>query len=198
MPKVYPWSRIAEDIARAKGADFSALGERLFSASPQFNDEKLWSEAEKVQAEAHTQMATELWADILRGAVLPRDSTGKPLRTDPKALPLSGPGSPHLTVPEGNEWLKSRGYLEDWKPDDRAVTPPPLRVEPVSAQQDRKVLEAIREFGFDPLSIPVNRGGKGGLKSKVKKLVTSRYHITEAAFRSIWERLRANGDIKDA
>jgi len=198
MPKVYPWSQMAEDIARAKGADFNSLEERLFNASPQFNDEKSWSEANKVQVEAHTQMATELWEDILSGKVLPRDPTGKPIRTDPKALPFSGLGTPHLSASEGNEWLKSRGYLDDWKPDDRAVPPPSLRVEPVATQQDRRVLEAIRECGYDPLHIPVNKGGRGGLKLQVKKLVGNRHKITDSAFKRAWERLRKNGDIRDA
>ena len=200
MAKAYPWSRVAADLATASGANFDALAEQLLAGhTDSINEDQKWQDDQRVQGEAFTRMATELLEDIYRHKVVCRDSKGKPFRGDPKTLPLSGPNAPHLTREEGNAWLKSRGYLERWDPNGETAGAESIKVEPRAIQQERLVLEAIKESGYDPKKIPVHKGGKGGLKSNVKRQLVNDHHtMTDKAFNKTWERLRRNNDIEDA
>lgn len=63
-----------------------------------------------------------------------------------------------------------------------------------SQQQENKIIETIRALRYDPEALPVNRGGKSGVKASVRQEL--RYSTT--VFDKAWERLRKQGAIRDA
>jgi len=87
MELLYPWHMLASDLALA-----FALTE-----------------------ESQLQIATELSKAIQTGTVQCWRENGDPIRG---AVPFDQimQRAPHLTVPEGNAWLKRNGYLQEWKP----------------------------------------------------------------------------------
>ena len=99
MEHLYPWHKLASDLALAH-----ALTE-----------------------DSQLQIATELSKAIQKGTVQCWQENGDPIRG---AVPLENLLSliPHLTVSEGNAWLKRKGYLQEWKP--AAFVAPPVEAGP--------------------------------------------------------------------
>jgi len=99
MEHLYPWHKLASDIALTH-----ALTE-----------------------ESQLQLATELSKSIQTGTVQCWQENGDPIRG---AVPFDQIRRrvPHLTVTEGNAWLKRKGYLQEWKPV--AFAAPPVAPEP--------------------------------------------------------------------
>ena len=60
-------------------------------------------------------MATELSLAIQTGKVQCWNANGDPIRGAVSLENFRNP-LPHLTVTEGNAWLKSKGYLQEWTP----------------------------------------------------------------------------------
>ena len=121
MDRVYPWHQLAKDIAIA---DALTEGSEL-------------------------QIATELSQAIQKGTVQCWKENGEPIRG---AVPLDQirRRAPHLTVAEGNAWLKRNGYLQEWKPV--ASVAPPVEAGPdysiLATRQD--LIDAYRAFtGMD-------------------------------------------------
>jgi len=62
--------------------------------------------------------------------------------------------------------------------------------------QEEEILRVINELGFKPQELPKWEAGKPGVKARVRKvLVTSKFPIK--VFDKAWERLRAEGNIKE-
>ena len=64
--------------------------------------------------------------------------------------------------------------------------------------QERRILEIIRDTGYDPLNFPANRLGYPGVKAEARKraLLEART-FTDCTFDSAWKRLRKNREIID-
>lgn len=94
MEHLYPWHKLASDLAIAY-----ALTE-----------------------DSQLQIATELNKAIQTGTVQCWKENGDPIRG---AVPFDQirRRAPHLTIAEGNAWLKRNGYLQEWKPA-ASVAPP--------------------------------------------------------------------------
>lgn len=87
MESLYAWHRLASDVALAY----------------------------ELEEDRELKMSTELSLAIQTGAVRCWQENGDPIRG---AVPLNQirRRAPHLTVAEGNAWLKRTGYLEEWAP----------------------------------------------------------------------------------
>ena len=101
MDRVYPWHQLAKDIAIA---DALTEGSEL-------------------------QIATELSQAIQKGTVQCWKENGEPIR-GAVSFAMLRRLAPHLTVAEGNAWLKRNGYLHEWEPVKSSAMPvlvsPPL------------------------------------------------------------------------
>lgn len=87
MEPLYAWHQLAADVAHAYGLpDNSEL-----------------------------EMATQLSRAIQTGTVNCWKVNGEPIR-GAVALENIRKSVPHLTVAEGNAWLKRAGYLQEWSP----------------------------------------------------------------------------------
>lgn len=87
MEPLYAWHQLAADVA---------LGYKLTE-------------------ESELQMATQLSQAIQTGAVNCWQVNGEPIRGEVALENIRNP-VPHLTVAEGNAWLKRAGYLQEWAP----------------------------------------------------------------------------------
>lgn len=121
MENLYAWHRLASDVA-------------------------LTYDLEK---DSELKMATELNLAIQTGVVQCWQENGDPIRG---AVPFDQirRRSPHLTVEEGNAWLKRNGYLQKWKP--MASVAAPVEAGPdysiLATRQD--LIDAYRAFtGMD-------------------------------------------------
>ena len=110
MGRVYPWHQLASDIAIA-----DALTE-----------------------DSELQMATELSQAIQTGTVQCWKENGDPIRG---AILLENfrRQVPHLTVLEGNAWLKRNSYIQEWEPVESVV---PL----AAAGPDHSILATRKEL----------------------------------------------------
>ena len=66
--------------------------------------------------------------------------------------------------------------------------------------QEEKLLEIIKNAGFEPLKLPPIAKGKRWIKADLIKKALDIYPMffTESSFNKTWERLRSNGLIKEA
>ena len=94
MDRVYPWHQLAKDIAIA---DALTEGSEL-------------------------QIATELSQAIQKGTVQCWKENGEPIR-GAVSFAMLRRLAPHLTVAEGNAWLKRNGYLHKWEPAESDTKP---------------------------------------------------------------------------
>lgn len=96
MESLYAWHQLASDVALAC----------------------------ELEEDSELKMATELSLAIQTGAVQCWQENGDPIRG---AIPFDQirRRAPHLTVAEGNAWLKSNGYLQEWKPVASVGSPVP-------------------------------------------------------------------------
>lgn len=99
MESLYPWYRLISDVALAYD----------------------------IKKDREEKMATELSQAIQTGDLQCWQENGDPIRG---AVPFDQIRrlSPHLTVAEGNAWLKRKGYLQEWKPV--ASVGPPVKAGP--------------------------------------------------------------------
>lgn len=148
----------------------------------------------------------------VRGATVPgpADMLGqRHLRWEAQSYTKNLPG---IAAGDFQTWLKSQGetaseHIAAWF-DARctapAQTPAPVATasaEPAkplqkSAAQDAAILRQIKDFGFDPLTVPKNQPGKAGVKSAVRNALRKDRLFTGArVFDKAWERLSKNGEI---
>jgi hypothetical protein len=67
-----------------------------------------------------------------------------------------------------------------------------------SAAQERAILNAIREAGFEPLGLPKMSPGKAGAKAKVRAILANRtdiFPVGSKVFDKAWERLTNASEI---
>ena len=121
MESLYAWHRLPSDVALAY----------------------------ELEKDSELKMATELSLAIQTGTVQCWHENGDPIRG---AVPFDQIRRrvPHLTVAEGNAWLKRNGYLQEWKPV--ATVAPPSEAGPdysiLVTRQD--LIDAYRAFtGMD-------------------------------------------------
>lgn len=87
MEPLYAWHQLAVDVAHAYG----------------------------LPDNTELEMATQLSRAIQTGTVSCWKANGEPLRGAVALENIRKP-VPHLTVAEGNAWLKRAGYLQEWAP----------------------------------------------------------------------------------
>ena len=106
------------------------------------------------------------------------------------------------------EWAESHHIVvhDGFRLATNAATPPPEtpvtsteetgEAKPLQRQryQEQEILRVVRELGVDPMALPVPIPGTSGIKAKVRKQLT----FSKTVFDKAWERLRGQGDIKDA
>ncbi|MBE1159636.1 hypothetical protein [Dyella acidiphila] len=80
---------------------------------------------------------------------------------------------------------------------DASPASKPSRAVPVSQQNEKAVLEAIRLLNYDPLKLPAQKRGKPGIKKDVRDHVAVS-GLSDHQFNDAWKRLRKDGRIKDA
>lgn len=115
IEKVYPWSDLPWDIAVAQGMNPDSVFNDLDSIENKDSNE-WWLESQKLESNAKTKLAEKLWLDIYNGKLAVRKSNGDPLDGDSQKFHLVGVNAPHLTLDEGNEWLKANRYHQIWRP----------------------------------------------------------------------------------
>jgi hypothetical protein len=94
MEKLYAWHQLATDVALANGLD----------------------------AQSELKMATELSQAIQKGDIQCWKENGEPIR-GAVSFEMLRRLAPHLTVAEGNDWLKRNGYLHKWEPVESDTKP---------------------------------------------------------------------------
>jgi hypothetical protein len=115
IEKVYLWSDLPWDIAVAQGLKLDSIFKDLDAIKDKKSDE-WWVESQKLESIAKTKLAEKLWLDIYNGELPVRQANGDPLDGDSKKFHFMGLNAPHLTLDEGNEWLKSKLYMQTWNP----------------------------------------------------------------------------------
>ena len=113
--KVYLWSDLPWDIALAQGMKLDSVFNDLDAIKDKNSDEWL-EESQKLESIAKTKLAEKLWLDIYSGKLPVRKANGDPLDGDSKKFHSLGVNAPHLTLEEGNIWLKANRYLQTWNP----------------------------------------------------------------------------------
>jgi len=116
--KVYLWSDLPWDIAVAQGLKLDSVFKDLDAIEDKDSNE-WWKESKKLESIAKTKLAEKLWLDIYNGKLPVRQANGDPLEGDSKKFNIMGVNAPHLTLEEGNEWLKSNRYMQTWNPTTR-------------------------------------------------------------------------------
>lgn len=146
--------------------------------------EKLWNLA-KSRADAHQRVALSEFASFLVSHEWP--GVPEPLRMMAKgAAPVMQQPEPHPAPAAQVE-------------QPRAVA----QIQPVqrSAAQDAAILNAIREAGHDPLTLPKNDSGKRGIKAVIREELKGKHTLFPKfgrQFDKAWERLRARKEIDDS
>ncbi|MFM0192133.1 hypothetical protein PQQ65_03495 [Paraburkholderia strydomiana] len=79
-------------------------------------------------------------------------------------------------------------------PTDHAQFETPMPMLRQQHQED-EILRAIRELGYEPTALPVRIPGKRWIKSEVRAKLRS---FTDRVFNHAWDRLRQNGEIREA
>jgi hypothetical protein len=87
MEPLYAWHQLAADVAHAY----------------------------RLPENSELEMATQLSRSIQTGAVSCWKVNGEPIRGAVALENIRNP-VPHLTVAEGNAWLKRAGYIQEWAP----------------------------------------------------------------------------------
>lgn len=104
------------------------------------------------------------------------------------------------------EWAQGKGYVVPHKFIEAVAeviskaqkgTPDARKEEfiPIQKQQENAILNWLRKIGYDPLKLPVPPSGKSGIKKLCREAVQ---FSSPSVFNTAWDRLRANGEIKDA
>jgi hypothetical protein len=121
MESLYPWHQLATDIALAY----------------------------ELEKDSELKMATELSQAIQTGALQCWQENGDPIRGAVLFEQIRR-RAPHLTVAEGNAWLKRNGYLQEWQPA-ASIAPPEEAGPDYSILATRQeLIDAYRAFtGMD-------------------------------------------------
>lgn len=195
---VYHWSEVCWDLAIADGIEpdvaIKELERALNIEDPNW-DVSHWEKEDTVLDKVYTKLATELWIDLLTSKVIARNIHGNPISQPLGKMDFIGSNKPYVAVQDINNWLKSKGYLQQWTPHIKNV---PSKYLSIGYKQEVSILNAIHHLGFDPKSMPVNKGGTSGVKSKVRHyLAAEKLFEGSTTFDKAWERLRTTKNIID-
>jgi hypothetical protein len=195
---VYHWSEVCWDLAVADGIDpevaIKELDHALNIEDPNW-DVSQWEKEDEVLNKIYTKLASELWTALLSGKIVARSLNGNPISQPLGNMDFTGVNKPYVTVQDVNSWLKSKGYLQQWTPNIKNV---PSKYSSLGYEQEVTILNAIHHLGFDPKSMPINKGGTSGAKSKVRHFLGSQKLFEgSTTFDKAWERLRSNKNIID-
>lgn len=198
LQPVFPWSDVCTDLAIAAGVDPKAIAKQLGDLK-KFNDPSWtvgeWEKEDELLGQLHTQLATDLWKALLAGEIVARSANGNPKTSPLNVMDFSGEKKPFVAVQDINDWLSRKGYCQKWIPGIQNL---PSKHGTKGYQQEAAILAAIRQMGFEPTSLPINKGGTIGVKSKVRHaLAQNKLLEGPSTFDKAWERLRSKGVIKD-
>lgn len=77
--------------------------------------------------------------------------------------------------------------------------PRPIQAVLVSVQKEETILDAIKQANHDPSALPKGRSGMPGVRNEIwKRLKNEPMFVSKKSFEKAWDRLRADGKIKDA
>lgn len=97
-------------------------------------------------------------------------------------------------------WAKRKGYDVGHLDGVDIGSKPAIQAMQKSVAQELSILDAIRDAGHEPQRLPKREAGKPGVKSEIRgRLVGKHRDFPKAGtqFDKAWERLRAQGDIKE-
>ncbi len=73
-----------------------------------------------------------------------------------------------------------------------------FKAEPVQRTQERIILEAIKQAGYNPKNLPPRQGGRPWVKAEIREaLKYGQTRFTRSTFDKAWERLRASGELAE-
>jgi hypothetical protein len=96
----------------------------------------------------------------------------------------------HSWVGDYLKAIEASGLKDDFQIDPVTKTRPLQR----QRYQEQEILRIIRELGHNPQAIPMWKPRSPGLKAEVRRRMKV---LQGATFNKAWERLRAQGEIKD-
>lgn len=97
-----------------------------------------------------------------------------------------------------NKWIDEKTNIKKFRfpePDTAPDTVKNAKPIPVQRQQDDAILNWLKKNNYDPLKLPVPPSGKAGVKKLCSEAVI---FSSPSVFKTAWDRLRANGEIRDA
>lgn len=111
-----------------------------------------------------------------------------------------------LTKGDLANWLQKKGFecefqVEKTKNSHEVPEPARARTKPRTKllEQEKAILDAIKQLGYDPLLLPRRKCGHPWVKSEVRQLIASDSELFEStSFDKAWERLRKNREIGDS
>jgi len=116
---VYHWSEVCWDLAVADGIDHEVAIKELDHAlnieDPNW-DVSQWKKEDEVLNKIYTKLASELWIALLSEQIVARSLNGNPISQPLGYMDFTGVNKPYVTVQDVNNWLKFKGYLQQWKP----------------------------------------------------------------------------------
>ncbi len=116
--QVYPWFNLPWDIALASGLDLTAIFTDL-DLIPDLESDERWLALANIEEKAKTEIGAQLWRDICTGKLPVRKSNGDPMLGEPGLFAMRGVNTPHITLSEGNDWLRANRYLQTWEAKTR-------------------------------------------------------------------------------
>ena len=102
-----------------------------------------------------------------------------------------------------NTWLDASHAPLQWrfpKLVDSTPPPSPIKRQSVQQEQERVMLEVIRQRGYEPLELPkkILKTGNKWVRSEIRGLLMQPPHKwTENQFDNTWKRLKKDGAIKE-
>lgn len=120
----------------------------------------------------------------------------------------NGSGDVKITLNSLDEWsrkhyqipiLKIPSSIDDERATVENITASTKLARTKLLDQEKAILDAITALACDPLRVPKNVPGHSGIKAKVKERLSSDpLFAGKTVFAKTWQRLREQGDIKDA
>lgn len=90
-----------------------------------------------------------------------------------------------------------RDYIEKIKSLKKAIKVLPGKNIPIQVQQDKNVLDAIKNLGKKPMALPPQvKSGTRTFKADVREYCIDNLGFTADSFDNTWKRLKANNKIK--
>lgn len=144
-------------------------------------------------AGARVNLDEELAEAVKRGVLPVLD----PLTLGPNRLPIGAAlRRAKVSIEDLREWLRSTRRMEVAMvgPEGKEVSVPPRPVQRQEAQE-AAILAKLTELGYEPQALPAPPSGR---PSAAKQAVKAALGYSTDVLNKAWQRLRADGRIKDA